>query len=148
MTSNVQEKKEKSHKKSNRPLAAKPKSIKSKVIFERKITIEQRETPQTQNKKLKLEKIKSKNIDLLCQNEEYQPFDLAISTLCFEKTTSINNRTENRTTYRDRTNSCKVALKRVFPQPERTNNLNGVSIYFDANHEKLSTIPGGSENGS
>ena len=69
LASNVQEKKEKSHKKSNRPLAAKPKSIKSKVVFERKITIEQRETPQTLNKKLKLEKIKSKNIDLPCQNE-------------------------------------------------------------------------------
>ena len=55
--------------------------------------------------------------------------EVAINTLCLEKTNSSNNRSQNKIAHRDRTYSCKVAFKKVFPQPEKmeTNNLD---IYF------------------
>ena len=67
---------------------------------------------------------------------------MTLNTLNISKiVVSSNSRNQNKLTMRDRTNSCKVAIKNVFPRKKFEIAQNHPNI-FEREDESLSTIPG------
>ena len=112
-----------SQKKINRPWAAKSKYTGRKGSKERKSDIKEKEELKYPTKKSYLEKLKLKNIEIPSYTAGLVP-GMAITTLHLDKVVSCSiPPSQPKSSFRDRTNSCKVSIKKVFPQAVHENKM-------------------------
>jgi hypothetical protein len=101
-------------------MAVKPRSLISELASSKKSPIEERSSSCSHRMSMKLEKLSIRNTMLLCPSSELKATELALNTLHIDKAILPgSNISLHRAPFRDRTNSCRVSFKRVFPTQER-----------------------------